>query len=70
LTHVNSSRAATLEELVIAFAAAGSETIETRPDAHAALARAQELTSTDGMIVGTGSFYLVGGLRAELTLRT
>jgi dihydrofolate synthase/folylpolyglutamate synthase len=56
-TQVNSPRAATLEELVVAFAAAGSETIETQPDAHAALARGQELTSDDGIIVGIGSFY-------------
>lgn len=67
ITQVNSPRAATLEELVIAFAAAGSETVETQPDAHIALARAQELTPSGGMIVGTGSFYLVGGLRAEVT---
>jgi dihydrofolate synthase/folylpolyglutamate synthase len=67
LTQVNSPRAATVEELVMAFAAAGSETVETQPDAHAALARAQELTPSDGLIVGTGSFYLIGGLRAELT---
>jgi dihydrofolate synthase/folylpolyglutamate synthase len=67
ITQVNSPRAATLEELVIAFAATGSETIETQPDAHAALARAQKLTPSDGMIVGTGSFFLVWGLRAQLT---
>jgi folylpolyglutamate synthase/dihydropteroate synthase len=57
-TQVNSPRAATLEELDIAFAAAGSETFETQPDAHAALARAQELTPNDGIIVGTGCSIL------------
>jgi dihydrofolate synthase/folylpolyglutamate synthase len=67
ITQVNSPRAATLEELVLAFAAAGSETFEMQSDAHAALARAQELTPKDGIIVGTGSSYLIGGLRAELT---
>lgn len=67
ITQVNSPRAATLEHLVIAFAAAGSETVETQPDAHAALARAQELTPDDGIIVGTGCFTLIGEPRAELT---
>jgi dihydrofolate synthase/folylpolyglutamate synthase len=67
ITQVNSPRAATLEELTIAFVAAGSVTVETQPDAHAALTRAQELTPNEGIIVGIGSFYLIGGLRAELT---
>jgi dihydrofolate synthase/folylpolyglutamate synthase len=67
ITQVNSPRAATLEELTIAFVAAGSVTVETQPDSHAALTRAQELTPNEGIIVGIGSFYLIGGLRAELT---
>ena len=67
LTGVNSPRAATLEELVVGFAAACSGTFETQSDTHVALARAQELTPTEGIIVGTGSFSLIGGLRAELT---
>jgi dihydrofolate synthase/folylpolyglutamate synthase len=66
ITQVNSPRAASVEELVIAFAAAGSETIETQPDARAALARAQKLTSCHGTIVGTGSFCLIAGLRGAL----
>ena len=67
LTQVNSPRAATLEELVVGFAPACSGTFETQSDPHVALARAQELTPNEGIIVGTGSFYLIGGLRAELT---
>ena len=65
LTPVDSPRAASLEELTAAAAATGS-TFEACNDAHDALERAQKLTSSTGLIVGTGSVYLVGKLRAEL----
>ena len=66
LMPVDSPRSAGLEELTAAATATGS-TFEACSDAHTALQRAQEFTSTHGLIVGTGSVYLVGALRAELT---
>ena len=66
LTPVDSPRSANLEELIAAATATGS-TFEECTDAHAALERAQKLTPAAGLIVGTGSVYLVGKLRAELT---
>ncbi len=66
LTPVDSPRSASLEELTAAATVTGS-TFEACTDAHAALERAQKLTPATGLIVGTGSVYLVGKLRAELT---
>jgi dihydrofolate synthase/folylpolyglutamate synthase len=66
LTPVDSPRSASLEELTAAAAVTGS-TFEACNDTHAALERAQKLTPASGLIVGTGSVYLVGKLRAELT---
>lgn len=66
LTTVDSPRSASLDELATAAAATGA-LFETLPDANAALARAQDLTPAGGLIVVTGSVYLVGKLRAELT---
>jgi dihydrofolate synthase / folylpolyglutamate synthase len=65
LTPVDSPRSASLEELTAAAAATGS-TFEACNDVPAALERAQKLSPTTGLIVGTGSVYLVGKLRAEL----
>ena len=65
LTPVDSPRSASLEELTAAAAVTGS-TFEACNDTHAALERAQKLTPASGLIVGTGSVYLVGKLRAEL----
>jgi dihydrofolate synthase/folylpolyglutamate synthase len=65
LTPVDSPRSASLEELTAAAAATGS-TFEACNDGHDALERAQKLTPATGLIVGTGSVYLVGELRAEL----
>jgi dihydrofolate synthase/folylpolyglutamate synthase len=66
LAPVDSPRSASLEELTVAAEAIGT-VFEACPDAQAALQRAQEHTSALGLIVGTGSVYLVGSLRAELT---
>jgi len=66
LTLVDSPRAANIEELSAAARLTGAN-FETLPDAHSALQRAQELTPANGLIVGTGSIYLVGALRAELS---
>jgi dihydrofolate synthase/folylpolyglutamate synthase len=66
VTPVGSPRTASVEVL----AAAGAETGGDLRIAHnpeEALAKAFELTPTDGLIVVTGSVYLVGKLREELT---
>jgi dihydrofolate synthase/folylpolyglutamate synthase len=66
LTPVDSPRSANPEELAAAAQTTGVP-FETVTDAHQALRQAQELTPASGLIVGTGSVYLVGGLRAELS---
>lgn len=65
LTPVDSPRSASIEELEEATQKTGA-IFEAFPDAGAALRRAEELTPASGLIVGTGSVYLVGKLRAEL----
>jgi len=65
LTPVDSPRSATLDELSEAAASVGA-VFEACSDAEDAFNRAQTLTSSAGLIVGTGSVYLVGALRAEL----
>lgn len=66
LTPVDSPRTAAMEELV-----AAAETVravyEECSDAEQALRRAFEISPSTGLIVGTGSVYLVGALRGELT---
>jgi dihydrofolate synthase/folylpolyglutamate synthase len=66
LTPVDSPRSASMEELSEAATAVGA-VFEVCEDAKEALRRAEQLTSLSGLIVGTGSVYLVGALRAELT---
>jgi dihydrofolate synthase / folylpolyglutamate synthase len=65
LTPVNSPRSATLDELSAA-AAATRAVYERCADARQALDRSLEITPATGLIVGTGSVYLVGALRSEL----
>ncbi len=65
LTPVDSPRSASMEDLGAAALATGAA-YEIMADAHAALQRAQETAPSQGLIVGTGSVYLVGRLRAEL----
>jgi dihydrofolate synthase / folylpolyglutamate synthase len=66
LTPVDSPRSASMEELTAAAQSTGS-VFEALPDAAAALKRAEELTPSSGLIVGTGSVYLIGSVRAELS---
>lgn len=66
LTAVDSPRSATLQELTDAAEKTGA-VFETSADSRQAFIRAKELTPADGLIVGTGSVYLVGSLRAGLT---
>jgi len=58
-TCADNPRSATPEEIRHAATRAGTE-IETRPDVLSALARAQELARGDGIVVVTGSIYVVG----------
>jgi len=66
LTPVNSPRSASVDDLAAAATLTGT-LYETCLDVQHALAQAQEITPSTGLIVGTGSVYLVGDLRAELT---
>jgi dihydrofolate synthase / folylpolyglutamate synthase len=66
VTPVGSPRSTSLEELLSAGAATGADVIGA-PNPEAALARAFELTPSNGLIVVTGSVYLIGKLREELT---
>lgn len=65
LTPVDSPRSTSIEELSKAAGAVGAD-YEQCADAESALERAKKLTPPDGLIVGTGSVYLVGALRREL----
>ena len=65
LTPVDSPRSATMNELIAASTATGAS-FEACTDAKGALERAEAITQASGLIVGTGSVYLIGKLRAEL----
>jgi len=65
LTPADSQRAASLDSLIAAAAELGYAA-EAIPDPHAALTRAQAITPQNGIIVATGSLYLVGALRGHL----
>jgi dihydrofolate synthase/folylpolyglutamate synthase len=62
LTPIDSPRAASLDSL-IAAARALSIPAHTAQNATEALALARSLTPPDGLIVATGSIYLIGALR-------
>ncbi|HEY0760237.1 MAG TPA: folylpolyglutamate synthase/dihydrofolate synthase family protein [Acidisarcina sp.] len=65
LTRVDSPRAASIDEMLAAASQTGAiATVES--DAPRALARAFELTPPGGLVVATGSFYLVGQVRSLL----
>ena len=59
VTPVNNPRAATAEELMQAGARTGAQ-VYAEPSVAAALSRAIELTKAQGLIVLTGSIFLVG----------
>jgi dihydrofolate synthase/folylpolyglutamate synthase len=65
VTPVDSPRSASLEDLVAAARLTGSE-VEAATDATSAVERALELTPTHGMVVVTGSVFLVGQVRPML----
>jgi dihydrofolate synthase/folylpolyglutamate synthase len=65
LTQVRNPRAATTAELVQAGSRTGA-TLYTEDTVAAALAKAQEVSKADGVIVVTGSIFLVGETMAEM----
>jgi dihydrofolate synthase / folylpolyglutamate synthase len=65
VTPVDSPRSASLEELLAAARTTGSE-VESAPDAVSALERALLITPANGLVVVTGSVYLVGQVRPLL----
>lgn len=66
-THASSPRAATPEQIRDAGARTGAE-IESVPDVSSALSRASETTAKDGVVVVTGSIYVVGEALEFLTV--
>ena len=65
LTHVNNPRAATPAELVQSASRTGAE-MHTEDNVAAALRKAHELSKPDGVVVVTGSIFLVGEAMAEM----
>jgi dihydrofolate synthase/folylpolyglutamate synthase len=65
LTPVDTSRSASIEDLMAAAETTGSE-VEAATGALSALERAFELTPAHGLVVVTGSVYLVGQVRPWL----
>lgn len=68
-TSVPNPRSATPEEIRDAASRTGAE-IEIRQDVTSALERAREITPADGIIVVTGSIYVVGEAMRLLGVRT
>src|SRR3984885_8101687 len=65
VTPVDSPRSASIKDLVAAARTTGSE-VESAPDAVTALERALRITPANGLVVVTGSVYLVGQVRPLL----
>lgn len=65
LTEVDSPRRASLGAMVAAAQATGAK-VYAASDARAALKQAWELTGAEGLVVVTGSVYLVGAVRSLL----
>jgi dihydrofolate synthase / folylpolyglutamate synthase len=65
VTAVNTPRSARVEELVAAAEATGSQ-VQRAPDSVSALEEAIRLTPGDGLVVVTGSLYLVAEVRPAL----
>jgi dihydrofolate synthase/folylpolyglutamate synthase len=65
VTPVDSPRSASVEDLVAAARLTGSE-VEATEDAISAVERALRLTPTHGLVVVTGSVFLVGQVRPML----
>jgi dihydrofolate synthase/folylpolyglutamate synthase len=65
VTHIDNPRAATTEELILAGARTGAS-IASEQTVSSALGRAFERTPNNGLIVVTGSIFLVGDTMKEL----
>jgi dihydrofolate synthase/folylpolyglutamate synthase len=65
VTPVDSPRSASLEDLLAAGRTTGSE-VEAAADAVGALEHALRITPANGLVVVTGSVYLVGQVRPLL----
>ncbi len=65
VTAVDSPRSAPVEDLLAAARVTGSE-VEAAANATLAVERALDLTPVDGLVVVTGSLYLVGQVRPSL----
>ena len=65
VTPVDSPRSASVEDLLAAARTTGSE-VEAAAGAVSALERALQLTPANGLVVVTGSVYLVGQVRSLL----
>jgi dihydrofolate synthase/folylpolyglutamate synthase len=63
LTHLDNPRAAGMENLVAAARALGIPAAQVARDPAAALALARSVTPAGGLIIVTGSIYLVGAVR-------
>ena len=69
VTPVDSPRSASVEDLLAAAETTGSE-VEAAAEPVSALERALQLTPVNGLVVVTGSVYLVGQLRPRLMSET
>ncbi|MGC2404303.1 MAG: folylpolyglutamate synthase/dihydrofolate synthase family protein, partial [Acidobacteriaceae bacterium] len=69
VTRVDTPRSAPVEELEAAGRATGSD-VEVAQDGVSALERALEVTPAEGLVVVTGSLYLVGQVRPMLVPQT
>jgi len=67
-TRADNPRSATPEEIREAAARTGAEVL-CAPDVPAALAQARSLAGPEGLVVITGSIYIVGEAMGELGLR-
>jgi dihydrofolate synthase/folylpolyglutamate synthase len=68
LTPVDSPRGATVDDMLAAARSTGS-TVEVANDAVSAVERALHITPADGLVVVTGSVYLVGQVRPMLVAK-
>lgn len=69
LTHIDNPRAARVAD-ILAVAQGLEIPVLTAPDAATALTQAESLTPREGVIVATGSLFLVAEIRAQLLART
>jgi dihydrofolate synthase/folylpolyglutamate synthase len=65
VTAVDSPRSASVDDLLAAAQSTGSE-VEASADPGSAVERALQLTPVDGLVVVTGSVYLVGQVRPSV----